>query len=299
MKKMRLIAGILTVMALVAVIFTSCKKEETKKPLPDANFSFAASGDGRTIQFTNESTDATTYLWEFGDSQTSTEVNPIHTYPDYGTYTVKLTATGEGGVADFSYQLPVTKSSPVKMDDNSHADWATIADAFVSVDNSGGLIQKVKIDYDGNYIYFYMETTETLSDSLYTGIHFDLDNDTTTGFWPWTNTGIGADVYMEGRITTAADIIFFDWDITAATQDSWAWVDKAATDFITYGYTVQDGPTVKTEWAVNKLKLSGTTINGPVNLGNKVTIIINHYYNWEPAGFFPGNGEPAYVLNML
>lgn len=295
---MRLIAGIFTVLALAAVIFTSCKKED-KKPLPDANFSFVATGDGKTVQFTNESTNALTYLWEFGDTQTSTEVNPTHIYPDYGTFTVKLTATGDGGTADFSYPLPVTKSSPVKMDDNTVEDWATIPDAFVSVDNSGGLIQKVKVDYDGNFIYFYMEVTEILSDSSYTGIHFDLDNDTTTGFWPWTNTGIGAEVYIEGRITTAADLIFFDWDITAPTQDTWQWTEKTVTEYLVFGHTQQDGAIVKTEWAVNKLKLSGTTIHGAVNLGNKVTIIINHYYNWEPAGFFPGNGEPAYVLNMI
>ena len=129
---MRLIAGIFTVLALAAVIFTSCKKED-KKPLPDANFSFVATGDGKTVQFTNESTNALTYLWEFGDTQTSTEVNPTHIYPDYGTFTVKLTATGDGGTADFSYPLPVTKSSPVKMDDNTVEDWATIPDAFVSV----------------------------------------------------------------------------------------------------------------------------------------------------------------------
>ena len=96
MKKMRLIAGIFIMIALSAVIFTSCKDEESK-PLPDANFSFTASGDGRTIQFTNESTDALTYLWDFGDTQTSTDVNPTHTYPDYGAYTVTLTATGDGG----------------------------------------------------------------------------------------------------------------------------------------------------------------------------------------------------------
>ena len=298
MKKMRLIFGILTVLALAAIIFTSCKKED-KKPLPEASFSFTSSGDGKTIQFTNESTNALTYLWEFGDTQTSTEVNPTHTFPDYATFTVKLTATGDGGTAEFSYPLVVTKSSPVKLDDNTVDDWATIPDAFVSVDNSGGLIQKVKVDYDGNFIYFYMETTETLTDSMYTGIHFDLDNDTATGFWPWTNTGIGAEVYIEGRVNTHADAIFFDWDITAAAQGDWAWIDKAATEYLFFGYSVQAGAIVKSEWAVSKLKLSGTTINGPVNLGNKVTMVINHYYNWEPAGFFPGNGEPAYVLNML
>ncbi|MGK0185060.1 MAG: PKD repeat protein [Verrucomicrobiales bacterium] len=34
-----------------------------------------------------------TYLWDFGDGQTSTEAQPSHTYENVGTYTVKLTIT--------------------------------------------------------------------------------------------------------------------------------------------------------------------------------------------------------------
>jgi hypothetical protein len=49
---------------------------------------------------------------------------------------------------------------------------------------------------------------------------------------------------------------------------------------------------------VRKSKLEGHTINGSVKLGDKVTIIFNHYLNWEPAGFFPGQGEHAYILDM-
>lgn len=35
---------------------------------------------------------AATYLWDFGDGETSTEVSPSHTYSSDGSYTVKLTA---------------------------------------------------------------------------------------------------------------------------------------------------------------------------------------------------------------
>jgi uncharacterized protein YfaP (DUF2135 family) len=37
--------------------------------------------------------DTWTYLWEFGDETTSTELNPQHTYTQSGLYTVKLTAS--------------------------------------------------------------------------------------------------------------------------------------------------------------------------------------------------------------
>uniref|UniRef100_UPI0025BC888B PKD domain-containing protein n=1 Tax=Marinilabilia sp. TaxID=2021252 RepID=UPI0025BC888B len=49
------------------------------------------------ISFYNNTLDATSYLWEFGDGQSSNEKEPTHTYRVPGTYTVRLTAYGPGG----------------------------------------------------------------------------------------------------------------------------------------------------------------------------------------------------------
>lgn len=50
------------------------------------------------ITFDNTSTgDAFTVLWDFGDGTTSTELQPVHTYTDLGTYTVSLTVTYDYG----------------------------------------------------------------------------------------------------------------------------------------------------------------------------------------------------------
>lgn len=53
------------------------------------------------MTFNNQSTGATSYLWDFGDGNTSTAENPSHTYQDAGTYTVRLQAIGIGESADF------------------------------------------------------------------------------------------------------------------------------------------------------------------------------------------------------
>lgn len=45
---------------------------------------------GQSIQFTNQSDVATSYLWQFGDGNTSTLLNPSHSYNTPGLYTVKL-----------------------------------------------------------------------------------------------------------------------------------------------------------------------------------------------------------------
>lgn len=37
------------------------------------------------------------WSWDFGDGNTSTAINPMHTYTKRGTYTVRLTTTGPGG----------------------------------------------------------------------------------------------------------------------------------------------------------------------------------------------------------
>lgn len=47
-----------------------------------------------TFLFYNNSSNAGTYLWDFGDGTTSTAVDPIHTYTALGNYTVSLIASG-------------------------------------------------------------------------------------------------------------------------------------------------------------------------------------------------------------
>ncbi|MAB78478.1 MAG: hypothetical protein CMJ89_03900 [Planctomycetes bacterium] len=51
-----------------------------------------------SVSFTDGSTGTvTSWSWTFGDSATSIQQNPVHTYTSAGTYTVSLTAGGPGG----------------------------------------------------------------------------------------------------------------------------------------------------------------------------------------------------------
>lgn len=50
-----------------------------------------------TVQFSNKSTVATSYVWDFGDTTFSTVVNPSHQYLYAGTFTVRLKASNGNG----------------------------------------------------------------------------------------------------------------------------------------------------------------------------------------------------------
>lgn len=71
-----------------------------------SDFQVAPLGNG-SYQFQNNSQNATSYLWDFGDGTTSDEENPTHTYADFGNYTVALTAFGPCGEVTFTYNLTV------------------------------------------------------------------------------------------------------------------------------------------------------------------------------------------------
>lgn len=80
---------------------------------PTANFSFTGNNQyaPATVNFTNLSSNATSYLWNFGDGTTSSSTNPTHTYTSGGNYTVTLKATNNAGSNQTSKTVTV-KNTP-------------------------------------------------------------------------------------------------------------------------------------------------------------------------------------------
>ncbi len=89
-----------------------------KQTLPQTDFEFVQLEDCQplAVTFTNLSqyAEEDTYLWDFGDGATSTEINPSHTYASPGVYRISLKASNSLGIivekqkdfiVDFS-QLP-------------------------------------------------------------------------------------------------------------------------------------------------------------------------------------------------
>jgi PKD repeat protein len=72
---------------------------------PVADFGFT--GMDFTVQFTNNSTNAESYVWDFGDGNTSIEANPSHIYAEAGSYMVTLEANNTICADEIVYEVQV------------------------------------------------------------------------------------------------------------------------------------------------------------------------------------------------
>lgn len=86
---------------LIAIDTSTCNKVDTSAffsitvyPVPTANFTWSPNPpvENKITQFTNLSVGAVRYLWDFGDGESSTEVNPAHQYNATGTFKATLYA---------------------------------------------------------------------------------------------------------------------------------------------------------------------------------------------------------------
>jgi PKD repeat protein len=93
---------------------------------PSAGFDIAQSEDNfLEYAFTNTSTDASSYFWDFGDGNTSTEESPTHVYATPDMYTVTLEVTSETGLSaslekSIDIQAPVTAAFTFEVDPNDY-----------------------------------------------------------------------------------------------------------------------------------------------------------------------------------
>jgi len=90
-------------LAIAIFIVLSCQR------LPEPAFSYAPTENpeaGEAVQFTNESKNAATYNWDFGDGGSSTENSPEYLYQEAGIFGVRLTASNDSGEESIVQWLP-------------------------------------------------------------------------------------------------------------------------------------------------------------------------------------------------
>ncbi|PCI19292.1 hypothetical protein COB64_03945 [Candidatus Wolfebacteria bacterium] len=145
---------------------------------PQANFS--STSDTLTASFINQSQKAGTYLWDFGDGNSSTGSNPSHTYQDSGIYVVTLIAAACGDTSItfniVQVSIPVGIQEGYAIDDNIQIypnptsgriniiGLSSNEDITITVYNIlGELLQKVQL----NRLDDYLGDLENYPDGLY------------------------------------------------------------------------------------------------------------------------------------
>jgi gliding motility-associated-like protein len=87
---------------------TSCNKVDsatftiTVSPIPVAAFNYNPDPPQENVitNFVNQSSGATKYIWNFGDGDSATEVNPSHVFPATAAFNVCLNAANDAGCSD-------------------------------------------------------------------------------------------------------------------------------------------------------------------------------------------------------
>ncbi|MEO1413528.1 MAG: PKD domain-containing protein, partial [Bacteroidota bacterium] len=147
---------------------------------PQPSPSFTALRNDFTVNFTNTSSDATSYSWDFGDGNGSMDINPVHTYAMEGTYTVVLTATNDCGVQTSSQSVEIVLGPlagfsadqtegcaplTVQFSDQSSGDVTTWSWSFPGGNPSTSTDQNPTVVYDTPGSYSVMLEIETLTGS--------------------------------------------------------------------------------------------------------------------------------------
>lgn len=127
-------------------------------PQPTASATFVIL-NGATVVFTNTSTSASSYSWDFGDFNSSSIPNPTHAYPDFNNYTAILTAINGGcqDTVEFNFtnlsvkEIANDNSTFVSIFPNPMSEMGTILVdvkeyspiSIVITDNKGAIVNEV------------------------------------------------------------------------------------------------------------------------------------------------------------
>ena len=210
-------------------ILASCNEDD---PLPDApisNFSFTVgSSNDKEVTFTSLSEGATTYMWNFGDNMgTSDQENPTYIFSDYGTFSVSLTVTNEGGENEFSKDVTLTNPQAIvngAFDDESN--WTTInhyeetnLNGSVTIANGVALFEETT-NADWKHMGIFQEVT--LSAGTY---QFDMDvsyadiNDVWGEVYLGPNMPVAGVDYGTDQGATQILMAYNAWDCATKTFD--------------------------------------------------------------------------------
>jgi len=290
MKKFKYILGCLLLGSL-AIGFQACKKNPE---LAVKDVVFTDSVKSYTVTFKNSTTGAKSFRWDFGDSTSSTETSPVHTYASKGKHVVTLYATlNNGSVINGSTIIHVSKSSPILLNDNTLADWDTISNVVIPPTAAlGGVVQEAKFDYDSQNIYIYMKLAVHVADANVFDFYIDSDDNSTTGLTTGSIPGGGYDFLLEGNLLSDPNSLVQYQHIDADGQTAFSFNALSIAGFFTLGTVQEVNGVTSFEMALSRSKINGLT--GPAC---KIGIIVSTS-GYAGIGYLPGQNLAPVSLDI-
>jgi hypothetical protein len=301
MKKNKLIYIPFTFCLISIISFVSCKDDE---PLPEPSFTPEVIFDTKVVTFTNASTNAVSYSWDFGDdSDPSTEVNPTHTYEKYADYDVRLTATGSGGTVTRRISISVVKNWPEINIDGDFSDWDNVP-FFYEGNGETGSLEEAKVTYDGSStLYFYVKGTD-LGPIL--EVFINTDGDFATG-WQATDfyTNDGSDFSLELYVedfNDGGEMLkgFGLYKYMPDSDQEWPWDGEDGGINVWYSDDGYDHLVSATEIVDNQIELS-IDVSVLELSPDRISLYFENWdNNWEGIGWIPAQNQdpletPAYL----
>ncbi|MCB4799478.1 PKD domain-containing protein [Neotamlana laminarinivorans] len=198
---------------------------------PNTLFTTSTSADDNlTVVFRSYSTDAASYLWDFGDGNTSTEANPDYTYAEGGLYLVTLTTTSSDGlVAEASSEV-----SPISVDFSF-----TSIDSQVTFTNLSTGVASLVWDFgDGTTIDWAEE--DTTDDPNYSPVYSYTTAETFQVTLTATNyLGVETSVTKNIEGLVLSTVPDFTFDVSSLTVD----FTDASTLAVSHSWDFGDGNT--------------------------------------------------------
>jgi len=152
----------ISAMVFAAGAFMGCEKNDP----PTAEISFTI--DGYTVTFTSEVTNTSSYTWDFGDGNTSTEASPVHEYDMSGSFEVTLTVEGDGGEISVTEDIEILPSVEEMLtggpDATNGKTWV-LSRGYVAGEDGGGVIN--------NDMWVLLPSSENALDLIGMGQEYD------------------------------------------------------------------------------------------------------------------------------
>lgn len=151
-------AGTGTVKVTMTADYGSCKETVTKdlvvKAAPKADFvtdQQAICDVPATVKLTDQSQDATSWNWNFGNGQSSTQQNPSVTYNSLGYFNIKLTASNASGCSGTAERYVYVQKPEVYAYASVSEGCEGLTPTFSSYVNTGDAIASYEWDFgDGS-----------------------------------------------------------------------------------------------------------------------------------------------------